>query len=619
MSRLQRKPLISLCMIVRNEADTLARCLTSVHGIADELIIVDTGSTDATLAIARSFGARIVSYPWTGDFAAARNAGLEQARGTWILVLDADEELDAQSKGELLLCAEHTEYEAFFVRIHNHKGTAFSSPVITVNPILRMFRNRPQYRFSGIIHEQIAAAIVEATPAAAMHLSTVSVHHYGYADGVVAKKDKISRNLSLLKEQLRLNPRDAFHQFNTAVEYMRLGDYTQALEHIRLSLAEAEPDTSFIHLLYKYEVRCRIMSGDQPGALDACIRGCTLFPDYPDLHHIKGVLLLQAGAFAAARQAFRQALEIGVSPPGYHTESGLGTYLTYAALGQLCQETGEAGEAMACYTRAAQLHPAPAPLLVRLVRIMKCAGREHELPGWLKEHLPQLTADVPRLAGLLLAEGCLAAAAKVIGASTGAADVDIPDGGAETRNANTPRGESEVSDMRAPGGAGAADADLQDGGAETRNANTPRGDAEVTDICSPGGAGAAGAADAVMPGGGAETRLDGKLPAVYEAVPESASSVFPSDDAAADLLRLLQRVNAVPVDQLQHQDITLLLSHPAACVPEYGPSAAGPASRSSRAWLLLADRMLAALPAASGLGPAAARVRLTLPLPRTGE
>lgn len=159
-----------------------------------------------------------------------------------------------------------------------------------------MFRNRPPYRFSGIIHEQVAAAIVEATPAAAMHLSTVSVHHYGYADGVVAKKDKISRNLSLLKEQLKLNPRDAFHQFNTAVEYMRLGDYARALEHIKQSLAEAEPDTSYTHLLYKYEIRCRIMSGDPAGAMDACIRGCALFPDYPDLHHIRGVLLLQAGA-----------------------------------------------------------------------------------------------------------------------------------------------------------------------------------------------------------------------------------------------------------------------------------------------------------------------------------
>lgn len=121
-----------------------------------------------------------------------------------------------------------------------------------------------------------------------MHLSTVIIHHYGYADGVVARKDKISRNLSLLKEQLKLNPRDAFHQFNIAVEYMRLGDYTQALQHLQLSLAEAEPDTSFTHLLYKYEIRCRIMSGDPAGALDACNTGCALFPDYPDLHHIRG-------------------------------------------------------------------------------------------------------------------------------------------------------------------------------------------------------------------------------------------------------------------------------------------------------------------------------------------
>lgn len=98
MSKLQRKPLISLCMIVKNEAGNLSRCLTSVRGVADELIIVDTGSTDDTVAVARSFGAAIVSFPWTGDFAAARNAGLEQARGTWILVLDADEELDAGSK-----------------------------------------------------------------------------------------------------------------------------------------------------------------------------------------------------------------------------------------------------------------------------------------------------------------------------------------------------------------------------------------------------------------------------------------------------------------------------------------------------------------------------------------
>lgn len=100
MTTKPHQPLISLCMIVKNEADNLARCLRSARGAADEIIIVDTGSTDATRSIARSFGARIIDYPWNGDFAAARNAGLALAQGTWILVLDADEELEPGSRDE---------------------------------------------------------------------------------------------------------------------------------------------------------------------------------------------------------------------------------------------------------------------------------------------------------------------------------------------------------------------------------------------------------------------------------------------------------------------------------------------------------------------------------------
>lgn len=543
MSKPRRKPLISLCMIVKNEAETLAHCLKSVHGVADELIIVDTGSTDTTVQIARSSGAKMVSFPWNGDFAAARNAGVKQARGTWILVLDADEELDAGSKGELLLCAEHTEYEAFFVNIHNHIGLDRSSRVITVNPILRMFRNRTQYRFSGIIHEQIAAGIVEATPAAAMHLSTVIVHHYGYADGVVAKKDKISRNVALLKEQLELNPHDAFHHFNMAVEYMRLNEYESALQHIQQSLEHVELDTSYVHLLYKYEIRCRAMQGDAAGALEACSQGIARFPGYPDLHHLKGILLLRAGAFAEARQALRQALEIGVSPPGYHTESGFGTYQTLTALGQLSQEIGEEHEAIACYTRAAQLHPEPGLLLARLVRSFKCAEREHELIGWLKAHLPPITAELPSLPALLLREGCFAAAAELLG-------------GAEPQQA------AEVS-----GSAG----------------STP----EV----------ASAAEHAATPNAGAVG---------HEATPV----------AGAALRQLLHKVGTAPAERLEREDIAALLSHPSASVPGSQAPADHSALRSSRIWMLLADRMLAALPASAGYSPAAGRARQALPLPR---
>ncbi|OME00080.1 hypothetical protein BSK54_18285 [Paenibacillus odorifer] len=415
MSMPSQKPLISLCMIVKNEADNLSQCLKSVRGVADEIIVVDTGSTDSTLQIALSFGAKVVHHPWNGDFAAARNAGLQQAHGQWILILDGDEELDAKSKGELLLCAEHLEYEAFFLRIHNHKGLTAASQTITVNPIIRLFRNRPQYRFSGIIHEQIAETIVKATPKAAMHLSTIIIHHYGYADGVVAKKDKIKRNVELLKEQLKLNPNDPFHHFNMAVEYMRLSEYQPALEHIKRSLNEAPPDTSYVHLLHKYQIRCLAELKDFNAALEACDSGITLHPDYPDLAHIKGVLLFQMGALAEAKTALLQALVIGEAPSGYHTESGFGSYLTFYLLGQLCEEIGDETEACACYTKAAQLHPEPTPIITRLIRALKCAERENEISGWLHAHLPEYTAvKSGLLLDLMRIEGCEEAAKQLM-------------------------------------------------------------------------------------------------------------------------------------------------------------------------------------------------------------
>lgn len=402
-----RKPLISLCMIVKNEEESLSQCLKSVSGIAEEIIVVDTGSTDSTVSIALSFGATVIQQPWSGDFATARNAGLEQANGQWILIMDGDEELEPNSKGELLLCAEHTEFEAFFLRIHNHKGITSATQTITVNPVIRMFRNRPEYRFRGIIHEQIAEAILQATPNAAMHLTTVVIHHYGYAEGIVLKKDKIKRNVELLKEQLSLNPADPFHHFNMAVEYMRLGEYHAALEHIIRSLAEAPPGTSYVHLLYKYQVRCLAELKNHTEALKACERGINSHPDYPDLAHMKGTLLFQLGAYADAKSAFLQALRIGEAPSGYHTEPGYGSYLTYYLLGQLCEELGDETEASVCYTKSAQLHPEPIPVIARLLRTLKCAERGGEIYDWCRSHLPDYTAAKNELLlQLFKSEGC---------------------------------------------------------------------------------------------------------------------------------------------------------------------------------------------------------------------
>lgn len=431
----QSKLPISLCMIVKNEADTLARCLKSVAGVADELIVVDTGSTDGTAAIARRFGADVVDFPWNGDFATARNAGLRRAKGAWILVLDADEELDESGKAELLLCAAHPEYEAFFLRIHNHQGKDRTSPTITVNPIIRLFRNRPGHRFRGAIHEQIASVILEQKPGAAMHLSGVVVHHYGYAAEVVAKKDKIKRNIELLQNELNREPDNAFHHFNMAVEHMRIGDSRKALQHIRRSLETAEADSSFIHLLYKYEVRCLSALEAFPEALEACERGIALFPNYPDLHHAHGVLQLQLGNLAAAKKALREAAAIGDAPPGYHTEAGLGTYATLSLLARVCEETGARLEAATSYAQAVRRHPQrPWPLVARMIRAYKGSGREREIPRELhgvwsgdagaagSVSSGEADADQAQAARLLIEEGCFAAAADWLEGASGMTD-----------------------------------------------------------------------------------------------------------------------------------------------------------------------------------------------------
>jgi len=409
------QPTISLCMIVKNEESHLPRCLGSIRGAVDEIIVVDTGSHDNTVKIADSFGAKILSLPWSGDFSFCRNAGLAAARGTWILILDADEELDENGQEELRLCSTHLEYDGFFLQIHNHAGESRQSATATINPILRMFRNRPEHRFRGKIHEQIAYAITERNPQAALHLSSVKIHHYGYAHDIVVKRDKIQRNLQLLAQELRDRPNDPFHHYNIAVEYMRMNDFKQALEHLRTSIALTVPEISYAHLLHKYEARCLLQLGEHQEAAQVCDRAISLFPDYTDLYHVKGAIHLAAGAKSQALAAFLQAVEQGPAPALYHTEPGMGTFLSAYALGRLFEESGDDANAVHWYTEAVKQNSNRLQPLMRIFRIFKTLGMEQDIPRLLSERFRLSSPEtLVNIVNALLEDSCFQAASALL-------------------------------------------------------------------------------------------------------------------------------------------------------------------------------------------------------------
>ena len=171
---------VSACLIIRDEERYLPSCLSQLTAFADEIVIVDTGSTDRSLEIANSYGARVFHSPWENDFAAARNLGLTQAHGDWILYIDADELLQAQPVQQRQLTA--ADAIAATVRFC---AKARLQPYRE----LRLFRNRPDIRFSGAIHETIRPAVTALVQAGEGRVvdTDIRIDHRGY-EGDLSRK-----------------------------------------------------------------------------------------------------------------------------------------------------------------------------------------------------------------------------------------------------------------------------------------------------------------------------------------------------------------------------------------------------------------------------------------------
>jgi tetratricopeptide (TPR) repeat protein len=374
-------PQISLCMIVKDEEALLPRCLSSIQGIVDEIIVVDTGSTDRTVAIAQDFGASVYHYPWQDDFAAARNESLRHAHGDWILVLDADETLlsDCIPALRQAIASPH----CLAVTLLREEIGAQQNPYTLVS---RLFRRLPQIQFQRPYHETIDDSVAELQsqePHWGINaLPIPAIAHDGYRPEAIAQRQKSDRAERIMGGYLKSHPQDAYICSKLGALYVTQGRNTEGVTLLEQGLA-MQPEASAVryelhyHLGLAHGANQHIELAQQQYELAletelsdvlklaAYINLAALYSDanawvqaevlliyvlelQPELaiaHYNLGLIYKAQGNYDAAVAAYQQAIALEPNTPEAHQNLGV-AYL----------KQGKIPESLAAFREAITLH-----------------------------------------------------------------------------------------------------------------------------------------------------------------------------------------------------------------------------------------------------------------------
>jgi tetratricopeptide (TPR) repeat protein len=357
-------------MIVRDEADTLPAALASLADAVDEVVVVDTGSRDDTPEIARRAGARVLDFVWCDDFAAARNVSLEAARGTWCLVLDADETVADETWPAL---------QSFFDRGASALGRvviASETADGTVREqVVRVCRGGGCARFEGRIHEQLVG---EGLP-----IDTgLLLRHTGYTDAMVAGRDKLARNERLLRAACAEAPEDAFLAWQLGRTLVKRGGdaLDEAVGMLRKALDRESGDAPWVAGAARdlgYALRDL---GEVRAALGHVTSARRRHPRFTDLAFLEGLLHLDLGDAGRMRRAFESCLRLG-EPQDYPSVDGVGSFRARTNLGLVCELSGDSIGARAHYEAAVAERPDFAPARERLAVLPVRARVSRLTPG----------------------------------------------------------------------------------------------------------------------------------------------------------------------------------------------------------------------------------------------
>lgn len=372
---------LSACLIVKNEEKNLARCLESLKGVVDEIVVVDTGSTDNTIPIAESFGAKIGHFEWTKDFAAARNHSLSLATGDWAFWIDADEELTSESVQAIQRGIVRPHFGGFAIEIVNFTEDKSDAAQYIHKPI-RLFRLLPEVRFTGRIHEQISPSL-DALGLPWAYLPGAKLLHYGYRPNEMSERGKIDRTVEMIEREIQDDPENAFQWFNLANAYTAANDFASVERAARECARLVQTGDEVGPLNYQLLTNALVKLGKPAEAVKVC--------DEADRRGFGGLLneferanaFLTLGLVEEGLEAANRCLALDW-PKDMTGDRSIAEYKRFIVRGQLLALNGDLSEAVAMFDRALRVNPQYGPAVYSRAATLERAGKiEKALEGFL--------------------------------------------------------------------------------------------------------------------------------------------------------------------------------------------------------------------------------------------
>ncbi|QYK54622.1 MAG: glycosyltransferase [Fimbriimonadaceae bacterium] len=335
--RLAKEADISLCMIVRDEERVLDSCLSSVADVFSQKIIVDTGSTDRTVEIAKEHGAEVYDIEWPDSFAQARNESLKYAKGKWIFWLDADDTLPIETAEQILQAAIHApdHVHGFVVPVQFVDGPDGQGTRVDH---VKLFRNLPGLEFEGRIHEQILGSLRKH--GCEIQRINAVVLHSGYDTSEVGQAKKKKRDSKLLLLDLQDRPNHPFVLFNLGMTAHYNGDHAEAIDWFRKCLDVSIPEESHVRKVFALLSASLRAIGLQQDSVTVLSDGLRHYSDDPELLFLRGVSFMNAGRYGEARLDLERIPE-GTPRHFASFDTGIQNYKKHFNLGVCCKELGD--------------------------------------------------------------------------------------------------------------------------------------------------------------------------------------------------------------------------------------------------------------------------------------